>query len=95
MLKWLDIESQILIVRQGKGQKDWRKLLSNLAWEIMQKYIAEYRPNRWLFPGKSSDRQGCAEGFEVVRRRAELWKRQVLMPFATQLLEKGTDILYI
>nr|WP_017689857.1 tyrosine-type recombinase/integrase [Paenibacillus sp. PAMC 26794] len=47
----LDIERQTLIVRQGKGQKDRRTLLSSLPWDIVQKYIDEYRPNRWLFPG--------------------------------------------
>lgn len=35
----LDIERQTLIVRQGKGQKDRRTLLSSLAWEVIQKYI--------------------------------------------------------
>ncbi len=52
----LDIERQTLIVRQGKGQKDRRTLLSTLAWDMVQKYIAEYRHNRWLFPGQSSKR---------------------------------------
>lgn len=42
----LDIERQTIIVRQGKGQKDRRTLLSHLAWEIVQKYIAQYRPDR-------------------------------------------------
>ncbi|WJH30678.1 tyrosine-type recombinase/integrase [Paenibacillus sp. CC-CFT742] len=51
----LDIERKTIIVRQGKGHKDRRTLLSNLAWDIVQKYISEYRPNRWLFPGQSSD----------------------------------------
>ncbi|WP_339301734.1 tyrosine-type recombinase/integrase [Paenibacillus sp. FSL R5-0623] len=49
----LDVERKTLLVRQGKGQKDRRTLLSNLAWDFVQKYIAENRPNRWLFPGQS------------------------------------------
>ncbi|MFB8372857.1 tyrosine-type recombinase/integrase [Paenibacillus taichungensis] len=70
----LDIERKALLVRQGKGQKDRRTLLLNLAWDIVQKYIAEYRPNRWLFPGQSSDRhlteRSVQKLFKEARRRA-------------------------
>ncbi|MEK4434576.1 hypothetical protein [Paenibacillus sp. FSL K6-2862] len=47
----LDSERKTIIVRQGKGHKDRRTLLSNLAWDIVQKYIAEYRPNVGCFRG--------------------------------------------
>nr|WP_255247993.1 hypothetical protein [Paenibacillus sp. 7523-1] len=36
------MERKTIIVRQGKGQKGWRALLSNLAWGMVQKHIAEY-----------------------------------------------------
>jgi site-specific recombinase XerD len=52
----LNIERKTLIVRQWRGQKDRGTLLSNLARDIVQKNIVENRPNRWLFPGQSSDR---------------------------------------
>ncbi|WP_257031538.1 tyrosine-type recombinase/integrase [Paenibacillus sp. E222] len=75
----LDIERKTLLVRQGKGQKDRRTLLSNLAWDIVQEYIDEYRPNRWLFPGQSSDRhlteRSVQKLFEDARRRAGIVKR--------------------
>jgi len=47
----LDIERQTIIKRQRKGQKDWRTLLTHLAWEIVQKYIAEYKPDVGCFWG--------------------------------------------
>ncbi|MEK4525283.1 tyrosine-type recombinase/integrase [Paenibacillus sp. FSL H8-0104] len=99
----LDIERQTLIVRQGKGQKDRRTLLSNLAWEIVQEYIMEYRPNRWLFPGQSSDRplteRSVQKVFEEARQRAGIVKKVSIHAlrhsFATHLLENGTDLRYI
>ncbi|MDR6724232.1 site-specific recombinase XerD [Paenibacillus amylolyticus] len=99
----LDIERQTLIVRQGKGQKDRRTLLSHLAWEIVQEYIIEYKPHRWLFPGQSSDRhlteRSAQKVFEEARQRAGIVKKvsvHVLRhSFATHLLENGTDLRYI
>ncbi|WP_260986483.1 tyrosine-type recombinase/integrase [Paenibacillus xylanexedens] len=99
----LDIERQTLIVRHGKGQKDRRTLLSNLAWEIVQEYITEYRPNRWLFPGQASDRhlteRSVQKVFEEARQRAGIVKKVSIHAlrhsFATHLLENGTDLRYI
>ncbi|WP_353056294.1 tyrosine-type recombinase/integrase [Paenibacillus sp. MER 99-2] len=99
----LDIERQTLIVRQGKGQKDRRTLLSNLAWEIVQEYITEYKPHRWLFPGQSSDRhlteRSVQKVFEEARLRAGIVKKVSIHilrhSFATHLLENGTDLRYI
>ncbi|WP_408894389.1 tyrosine-type recombinase/integrase [Paenibacillus taichungensis] len=99
----LDIERQTLIVRQGKGQKDRRTLLSNIAWEIVQEYIKEYRPQRWLFPGQSSDRhlteRSVQKVFEEARQRAGIDKKVSIHAlrhsFATHLLENGTDLRYI
>ncbi|SCY87153.1 Site-specific recombinase XerD [Paenibacillus polysaccharolyticus] len=99
----LDIERQTIIVRQGKGQKDRRTLLSNLAWEIVQKYIAEYKPERWLFPGQSTDRhlteRSVQKVFEEARQRANIVKKcsihALRHSFATHLLENGTDLRYI
>lgn len=99
----LDIERQTLIVRQGKVQKDRRTLLSSLAWDMVQKYIDEYRPNRWLFPGQSSDRhlteRSVQKVFEEARQRAGIVKKVSIHAlrhsFATHLLENGTDLRYI
>ncbi|KOY15570.1 site-specific tyrosine recombinase/integron integrase [Paenibacillus xylanivorans] len=99
----LDIERQTLIVRQGKGQKDRRTILSSLAWDMVQKYVTEYRPTRWLFPGQSSDRhlteRSVQKVFEEARQRADIVKKvsiHVLRhSFATHLLENGTDLRYI
>lgn len=96
----LDIERQTIIVRQGKGQKDRRTLLSHLAWEIVQKYIAQYKPDRWLFPGQSSDRhfteRSVQKVFEEARQRAGIVKKcsihALRHSFATHLLENETDL---
>ncbi|SEM06315.1 Phage integrase family protein [Paenibacillus sp. OK003] len=81
----------------------WRTLLSNLAWDIVQKYIAESRPNRGLYPGQSSDRhlteQSVQMVFEEARRRTRIWKKVSFhalgLFFATHLMENGTDFIYV
>lgn len=69
----------------------------------MEKYIDEYRPNRWLFPGQSSDRhlteRSVKKFFEEARQRAGIMKKVSIHAlrhsFATHLLENGTDLRYI
>ncbi len=102
-LRAADIDSQrrVLIVRQGKGQKDRLVPLSALLLEELRGYWQRYRPADWLFPGQTP--QGHLHPAAVqqpfcrlVRRlgfRKHVSMHTLRHSYATHLLEAGVDIL--
>lgn len=52
----LDKERKTLRIRQGKGRKDRFTLLSDTAFEIVQRYSQQEKPEVWLFPGQTEGR---------------------------------------
>ncbi|MCP4657274.1 MAG: tyrosine-type recombinase/integrase, partial [bacterium] len=47
----IDSESMMIRVREGKGNRDRRVMLSPRLLENLRKYWKRYRPKEWLFPG--------------------------------------------
>lgn len=104
-LKVQDIDTIRGIVRidQGKGKKDRISLLSSNAETILKEYLAEYKPNDWLFegdaPGRHLTERSVQRVFENSRKKAGILKdvsvHTLRHSFATHLLESGTDLRYI
>jgi site-specific recombinase XerD len=113
-LKVGDIDSEQMIIRviQGKGKKDRQvKLPKDLLgllrawWTVRSKRYDATKPReqRWLFPGKGSDRPMSTRQFNRLfheaARLAGITKPVTLHSlrhsFATHLLERGTDIRII
>lgn len=104
-LKVQDIDTirGIVKIDQGKGKKDRISLLSSKAETILKEYLAEYKPNDWLFegdaPGKHLTERSVQRVFENSRKKAGIMKdvsvHTLRHSFATHLLESGTDLRYI
>jgi site-specific recombinase XerD len=94
------IDSQRMVLRVlGKGQKERIIPLSPMLLTELRAYWLKVRPTRWLFPGKSKERQLCASS---VQRASQKICREQGLPritphtlrhcYATHLLELGTDL---
>ncbi len=102
-LEDIDIERKLIHVRQGKGRNDRYTILSDVAWRELSRYIQEYRPDEWLFPGQQPNmhvnERTVQKVFENVCSSAGISKdvsvHALRHSFATHLLEEGTDLRYI
>ena len=95
----IDRAQGVIHIRNGKGRKERRALLSPKLLKMLEQYWLECRPKDYLFPGI----EGGAVNESVLQRvckdaalRAGISKRvypHILRhSFATHLLEQGTDI---
>jgi integrase/recombinase XerD len=102
-LRPTDIDSArvVVIVRQGKGQKDRLVPLSLRLLQVRRDYWRTHRPPVWLFPGECADGTLCPvtvqRQCQVAARRAGLTKRctphTLRHSYATHLLEAGVDLI--
>jgi site-specific recombinase XerD len=102
-LRVADIDSQrgVLLIRQGKGQKDRLVPLSPALLDELRRYWWRYRPVDWLFPGlkRGSHLHGAAvqRRFSRIVRGLGLRKRVSMHTlrhsYATHLLEAGVDVV--
>jgi len=97
-----DVQRKTLRIRQGKGRKDRRTLLSDAAFEIVHRYLQHEKPDVWLFPGQTSGHlteRTVQKVFAKALTQAGVAKKvgihSLRHSFATHLLENGIDIRYI
>jgi integrase/recombinase XerD len=99
----IDADRRLIRVRQGKGRKDRYTLYSELAKVMLEAYIRECQPVRWLFPGARPGRHLSERSVQKIVQRArdkvgipqQVTPQTLRHSFATHLLEAGTDLRYI
>jgi integrase len=102
-LRVTDIDGgrRVLLVRQGKGQKDRLLPLSPVLLGELRAYWRRYRPAEWLFPGQRRGRPlhlgSWQRAFAALVRPLGLGKPVTLHTlrhsYATHLLEAGVDVV--
>jgi site-specific recombinase XerD len=102
-LRVSDIDSQrgVLLVRQGKGQKDRLLPLSPALLAELRAYWRRYRPVGWLFPGQKPGRHLNLNALQRLFARLVRplgFGKAVSMhtlrhSYATHLLEAGVDVV--
>lgn len=100
----LDLERQMLHVREGKGRKDRYVPLCNMLIRGIKKYLDAEHPVEYLFNGKgrtgeyvAMSARGVQWAIREAKRNSGI-KKQVTAhclrhTYATHLLEMGTDIV--
>ncbi|HYO13083.1 MAG TPA: site-specific tyrosine recombinase/integron integrase [Thermoanaerobaculia bacterium] len=102
-VKDIDSSKMQIRVRQGKGVKDRNVILSQTLLETLRRYFRQYRPEKWLFYGKTPQQRLDQRVVQKMVRRIS--QKAGLRPgvtchtlrhsFATHLLEHGTELPYI
>ena len=98
----VSFEKNIIFVRGAKGKKDRITVLSENLKIVLQKYLATYKPNYWLFEGVNRKRYSRSSINQLIKRSCkaagidrEVSSHTFRHSFATHLLEKGVDLRYI
>ena len=92
---------QIRLV-QNKGKKDRYTLLPKQMLEVLRKYFTAYKPKEWLFEGSEGWKYSGRSIQKIVKagvKKVGIKKRATVHtlrhPFATHLLEAGTNLRYL
>jgi site-specific recombinase XerD len=98
----IDSANNFVNIRQGKGKKDRRSLLSARVLMLLRQYYKEYKPKEWLFEGQFGDQYSATSIQNIIKSaakkggiRKKVTVHMLRHSFATHLLERGTDIRYI
>jgi site-specific recombinase XerD len=98
----IDSDRRLVWIRDAKGNKDRKSVLSETTLVLLRQYYKVYRPNTYLFEGGEGHCYSASSVQQILKRAlAASGVRKPASPhtlrhsFATHLLENGTDLRYI
>lgn len=103
-LKVSDIDSRrmVLLIRQGKGNKDRQVPLPERTLQLLRDYWRQYRPETWLFPGTDSGpladhsvRYYLKKACKDAEIRKQVSAHTLRHSYATNLMARGVDVRVI
>lgn len=102
-VKDIDSTKMQIRIRQGKGAKDRNVVLARTLLNALRRYFLQYRPESWLFYGRTPQQPLDARVVQrMVHRLSEkaglregVNTHTLRHTFATHLLESGTELPYI
>lgn len=101
--KDLDEDRRLILIRRGKGKKDRIVSLSPVMLVMLREYLLAYKPEKYLFEGQRRGASYSSRSLQLIIDAAKT-KAGIRKPgsvhmlrhsFATHLLDKGTDVVFI
>ncbi len=101
--KNLDEDRRLLLIRRAKGKKDRIVSLSPVMLVMLREYLLKYKPEKYLFEGQLKGTNYSSRSLQIIietaKGKAGISKtgsmHMLRHSFATHLLEKGTDVVFI
>jgi integrase/recombinase XerD len=102
-IKDIDEDRRLLLIQKAKGKKDRIVSLSPVMLVILREYQSKYKPAKYLFEGQYKGTAYSSRSLELIikaaKAKAGIKKtgsmHMLRHSFATHLLEKGTDVVFI
>jgi len=97
----IDSKRNLIVVRNGKGQKDRHTLLGAVLLGKLRNYYRKYRPKEWLFEGRDGHsstnvpQKACKRAEEKSGIGREVTPNILRHAFATSLLERREELITI
>jgi site-specific recombinase XerD len=98
----INFDRKTVFVKGGKGMKDRYVMLAQSAIPLLRKYMADYRPRKWLFEGPEGGPYSPSSLTVILRRavaaagiRRKVTPHTLRHSFATHLLEQGVSTRFI
>jgi integrase/recombinase XerD len=101
--KDFDEDRRLLLIRRAKGKKDRIVSISPIMIIMLREYLLQYKPEKYFFEGQYKGTAYSSRSLQTIiesaKNKAGISKsgsmHMLRHSFATHLLEKGTDVVFI